>query len=204
MRKSSYLILILNIISIIVGMYLLRHNSELITNYAIDSSDHIPLSKGNLILIGLVPFVVVFTMDILATIEDQEVKPFIKVYDHLKYMICFSFQVLYGLIVLSQLYVFNEKYIVGSIIAVVVFYIAYILPKIPRNQVIGFKNKWTLSSDDIWNKVHKRGRIIGYFITLIIVGLTFSKHLAIAGIAISAVVIGLIYLYYYSYRLAQK
>lgn len=204
MRKSSMIILVLNLVSIAVGLYMLRDNNILMTNYAVDNNNHLPLTKGNLFLIGLVPFIVVFTMDIVATLEADEVKPFIKYYDRLKFVICFAFQILFGLIVLSQVVVMNEKYIVGSILAIVIIYVGYTLPHISRNQVLGFKNKWTESSDYVWERVHLRARSLAYVISVIVLLLTFSKHYAIATIAISAIILSVIYLYYYSYQLANK
>lgn len=203
MRKSSIIILILNLFSIAIGLYVLRDNNVLMTNYAIDNSNHIPLTKGNLFLIGLVPFVVVLTMDIVATLEADEVKSFIKYYDRLKYLLSFAFQSLFILVVLSQVIIINEKYLVGSILSLVIIYTGYTLPHIRRNQVLGFKNKWTESSDDIWDKVHLRARTFAYLISLIVLVLTFSKDYAIATVTIAVIILSIIYLFYYSYRLAN-
>lgn len=204
MRKSSFLILVINVISIVIGLILLRDNAELVANYAIDNNHHIPLSKFNLLLIGLVPFIVVFTMDLIATIEADEVKPFIRYYDRLKYVICFGFQLLYILIVASQLMPMNEKYIVGLIVSGVIFYGGYTLPKITPNQVFGFKNKWTLSDAQIWTKVHKRASYLSYLIGIVVLALTFSKQLVVAGAVVVMIVFSLLYLIRYSYILSKK
>ncbi len=204
MRKSSAIILIINIVSILIGMYALRFTDQVMANYAIDSAHHIPLSKGNLILIGLVPFIVVFTMDIIATLEADEVKPFIKYYDRLKFMICFAFQFLFVLIIMSQFYSFTEKYIIGSIFTIVVLYVGYTLPKITPNQVFGFKNKWTLSDEQIWKQVHIRGRTLSYLIAVIVLLMTYTKSTVIAVTVIIVISLSVIYLTYYSYALYKN
>ncbi|WOO89292.1 SdpI family protein [Mollicutes bacterium LVI A0078] len=204
MRKSSSIILLINIISILIGMYFLRFTDQVIANYAIDSAHHIPMSKGNLILIGLVPFIVVFTMDIIATLEADEVKPFIKYYDRLKFMLCFAFQLLFILIIMSQFYSFTEKYIIGTIFTIVVLYGGYTLPKITLNQVVGFKNKWTLSSEQIWNKVHIRGRSLSYLIGAFVLVLTYTKNTVMVVAVLIVIAVSIIYLTYYSYSLYKK
>lgn len=204
MRKSSIIILVLNLISIAIGLYILRETDILMTNYAIDNTNHIPLTKGNLFLIGIVPFIVVFTMDIVATLEASEVKPFIRYYDRLKYVICFAFQLLFSLIVLSQVYIMNEKYIIGTMLSIVIMYVGYTLPKISRNQVFGFKNKWTLNSDYVWAKVHSRARVLAYLISVVVLFLTFSKHYTIATFVIILVILSVFYLIYYSYQLDKQ
>lgn len=204
MRKSTAIILIINITSILFGMYALRFTDQVMANYAIDNAHHIPLSKGNLILIGLVPFIVVFTMDIIATLEAEEVKPFIKYYDRLKFVVCFAFQVLFILIVMSQFYTFTEKYIIGSIFTIVVLYGGYTLPKIKRNQVFGFINKWTLSDEQIWDKVHVRARSISYLIALIVILMTYTKSKVFAVTIIIIIGLSVLYLTYYSYKLYKE
>lgn len=204
MRKSSMIILLLNILSIAISLYLLRSIPQLVTNYAIDNNNHIPLSKGNLALIGLVPFIVVFTMDVVATIEADEVKPFIKYYDRLKYVVCFAFQLLFILIVMSQIYILNEKYILGTILSIVIFYIGYTAPHIPLNQVLGFKNKWTLESEYVWDKVHMRARTMAIISGVIVLIVTYFKHFTVALVAIGLVATCVIYLFYYSYKIANN
>lgn len=204
MRKSSILILLISIISIIISMYVLRNIPELVSNYAIDNNNHIPLSKGNLAIIGLVPFVVVFTMDIVATLEAEEVRPFIRYYDRLKYVVCFAFQLLFVLIVLSQIYIINEKYILGTILSIVIFYVGYTATHLPQNQVIGFKNKWTLDSVYVWDKVHQRVRTVSIIIGIIVMLTTFIKDLTVAIVAISLIALSIIYLLYYSYNISNN
>lgn len=204
MRKSSILILFISILSIVISMYVLRNIPQLVSNYAIDNNNHIPLSKGNLVLIGLVPFVVVFTMDIVATLEAEEVRPFIRYYDRLKYVICFAFQLLFVLIVLSQIYIINEKYVLGSILSIVIFYVGYTAAHLPQNQVIGFKNKWTLDSAYVWDKVHQRIRTVSIMIGIMVILTTFVKDLTVTIIAIALVAMSIIYLLYYSYKTSNN
>lgn len=204
MRKSSIIILLLNVISIGIGLYILRDADQLVSNYAIDNPNHLPLSKANLLLVGIVPFIVVFTMDIVATIEAEQVRPFIKYYDRLKYVICFAFQLLFTLIVASQVITINEKHISGMLVAFVIFYIGYIIPNIRRNQVLGFKNKWTLGSDMVWDKVHKRLQIIAYLAAIIVLILTFWKHFAVATVTVVLISLAVAYLFYYSYKLGNE
>ncbi|WOO87521.1 SdpI family protein [Mollicutes bacterium LVI A0039] len=204
MRKSSYLILVINVISIGIGMYVLRYNSELIAYYAIDSSGSMHLAKSNLILIGFIPFIVVGTMDLIATIEAEEIKPFIRYYDRLKFLLCFAFQLLYILIIASQLLNINEKLILGFTAAFIIFYVGYTLQHISHNQVIGFKNRWTLSEPYIWHKVHMRAQKLLYGLALIVVVLTVFQHVHVAKVLVILTMAIVIYLIFFSYSESKK
>lgn len=204
MRKSSILILLINILCIILGLYLIRNHNLIIANYAIDQVEYYTTSKLNVILIGLTPFVIVATMDVIATLEADEVKPFIKYYDRVKFVASGSFQLLYLLIILSQIYSINERNILGIIFTALIAYIGYVTPHITRNTIVGFKNKWTLEDDMIWDKVHKRLGLILYLVSVLLLALTLTKHFVTLVLTIFCIAIILIYLYWYSYQLSKN
>lgn len=204
MRKSSSIILWISVISVGVGLFIFRNTDLAMVKFAIDNNNNLLISKGNLFLIGIVPFIVVFTMDIVATLEAEELRPFIKYYDHLKYVICFGFQILYILIVLGQFIDFNSKYITGVLFAIVTMFTGYTLAHIQQNEVFGIKNKWTLSNEQIWNKVHLRCRPIFYGIGVITLILTFTSHYILLTALLVLDILALLYLRYYSYQLSLK
>lgn len=204
MRKSSRIILWISVISVGIGLYIFRNADIATAKFAIDNSNNLLISKGNLFLIGIVPFIVVFTMDLGATLEAEQLRPFIKYYDHLKYVICIAFQLLYILIVIGQFIDFNEKYISGILFAIVILFTGYTMPHIHQNDVIGIKNKWTLNNKIVWDKVHLRCSTILYGIGVITLILTFTSHYILIIVLIVLNVIAYLYLRYYSYQLSIR
>lgn len=204
MRKSSKLILLISVVSVGIGLFVLRNIDLDSAKFAIDNNNNVLLSKGNLFLIGIVPFIVVFTMDLIATIEPEQLRPFIRYYDRLKYVICFAFQLLYILIVLGQLININEKYISSFVFIIVVMYIGYTMSHISQNEVFGIKNKWTLGDEQVWIGVHLRAQKLIYGIGIVSLFLTFTNRFVIITVLVALTVITLVYLRFYSYKLGVQ
>jgi uncharacterized membrane protein len=83
-------------------------------------------------------------------------------------------------------------------ISILFFYIGVILGKTKRNWFIGIRTPWTLSSDEVWERVHKRGSLLFKVCALFtLLGAFFGKY----GFLFLLVPLGLtvIYLYVYSY-----
>lgn len=83
------------------------------------------------------------------------------------------------LIILWNLdYRFNMGTMMVPALAVLFFYIGYIMPNIKRNWFIGIRTPWTLSNDKVWEKTHALGGklfIISGIIAL--AGILFEAYL---------------------------
>lgn len=52
---------------------------------------------------------------------------------------------------------FNLPKMISLICGFIFLIFAFYFPKIKQNEVIGIKTKWTLKSEDVWNKTHRAG-----------------------------------------------
>ena len=94
-------------------------------------------------------------------------------------------------------YEFNMKYITMPALAILLFGIGIILEKTKRNFFIGIRTPWTLSSDRVWKKTNRLGsKMFRVFGVLALVSLLVPGSLLFF---IIAILIGVIYLFVYSY-----
>ncbi len=75
-------------------------------------------------------------------------------------------------------YIFDFTYVIIPGIAFLFYYAGVLVENSKRNWFIGIRNPWTISSDKVWNKVHKKGgkmfKIVGI---LSLLGLFFIEYI---------------------------
>ena len=99
-------------------------------------------------------------------------------------------------------YAFDMSYIIMPAIAVFFYGIGIILDKTRRNFFIGIRTPWTLSSDKVWEKTNRLGsKMFRVFGVLAVLSLLVPGSLLFF---IAAVLIGVAYLFVYSYLEYEK
>lgn len=82
-----------------------------------------------------------------------------------------SFLLLTNLIILSESF-FPGRIAVWTVIqallSILFIFLGNIMPKIKSNFFMGFKNPWTLSNPDVWNRTHRLAGILMFFLGLTI------------------------------------
>ena len=113
------------------------------------------------------------------------------------------FLVIYLAIILSAKgYSFNIKIVILPALAVMFFYIGYMLKYVKRNFFIGIRTPWTLSSDKVWKKTHELGSRVFYAIAILtLISLFTEKGFFIF---IIGLLVAVIYLFLYSYLEFKK
>jgi len=93
---------------------------------------------------------------------------------------------------------FNMGRMLIPALAVLFYYAGVVLKEARRNWFIGIRTPWTLSSDAVWDKTHKKGAMLfKLFSILILLGLFMPEQMPL--IVLAPVLLGSLYLFIYSY-----
>ena len=88
-------------------------------------------------------------------------KNLMKFYDYyvnlMLVLMTFMFYVYVITILINLGYEFSMNFVLFPAMAALFYYIGIIMEKAKRNWFIGIRTPWTLSSDRVWEKTHKRG-----------------------------------------------
>ncbi len=83
------------------------------------------------------------------------------VYDFIFFLLVAFFAYVYALTLLTNLGVhFNMTTALLPALAALVAILGALLPSLKRNWFIGIRTPWTLSSDRVWDKTHRLGRVL--------------------------------------------
>ncbi len=119
--------------------------------------------------------------------------------------LCFLFIIHLGVILINLGIIHDIILLVDISLAGLLYYLGIFLPKVKRNWFIGIRTPWSLSSERIWNKTHKRAgklfKVIAVIMLLILV-VHSSKASLYAGILLTIILLA--YLILYSYYLYSK
>ena len=86
----------------------------------------------------------------------ENFKKFEKYYDDFKLVIALFFTSLYIFMLLPNFGLkINMNYFMVPVMAILFYYIGYIMPKLKRNYIIGIRTQWTLANENVWDKTHK-------------------------------------------------
>jgi len=87
--------------------------------------------------------------------------------------------------------------------AALFFYIGILLNHSKRNWFIGIRTPWAMSSDDNWNKTHKRGaKLFKACAIVTLAGIVLPDYAFV--LLLAPVIASCVYLYAYSYSLSKK
>lgn len=95
-------------------------------------------------------------------------------------------------------YTFDMNLAILPAMGIMFFYAGNLMGNAKRNWFIGVRNPWTLSSDVVWNKTHKRGGILFKALGIIFVLSAFFEQINIFFILIFVLFV-VVYLFIYSY-----
>lgn len=116
--------------------------------------------------------------------------------------IIFFWAIYAGMILNAKGYSIEIKYFVLPALALMFFYIGYMLKYVKTNYFIGIRTPWTLANEKVWKKTHEIGGKLFYLLGLLTLIVIFLEK----GfwIFIIAVVILVLYLFLYSYLEFKK
>lgn len=129
---------------------------------------------------------------------------FRKYYDGFVVALILFLVFIYKLTILWSLgFRFDIGQLITPAIGAFFYYIGSMLPHVKRNWFMGIRTPWTMSSNSVWEKTHKRGGILFKAAGIIIVLSILAPKFLFPLIIIPAISIT-VYLVVYSYLLYRK
>lgn len=82
-----------------------------------------------------------------------------------------------GIIAFNLGYQFGFTLLVLGAVAVLFYYLGFLLARAERNWFIGIRTPWTLESDEVWNRTHELGgRLFKLTALIALLGLVFDEY----------------------------
>ncbi|MBU0628616.1 MAG: DUF1648 domain-containing protein [Nanoarchaeota archaeon] len=97
----------------------------------------------------------------------------------------------------------NMNYIIIPALAVLFYYVGYILKFTKRNFFIGIRTPWTLSSEKVWDKTHQLGSKLFKAFSIIILSSLFFKN-SLMWFVLAPIIALIVILFVYSYLEYKK
>jgi len=157
----------------------------------------------------LVPIITIILLPLLYFLpqidrKKQNIKQFASAYNWLIFTIILYLTYIQTLILLTNLNIqINIASAIYGGIGILLFTIGFFLKKMKQNWLIGIRTPWTLRSEVVWNKTHQKGATVFKIIGIITIISSFAQSYAI-GLILTTILIGIIYLFVYSYRQYKK
>ncbi len=157
----------------------------------------------------LFPFLSVFLIILFKHLPKMDplkknYKEFEKEYKLMINVITFYFFYIMLLVISFGLgYEFSMTYAMIPGMAMLFYVIGVIMEKAKRNWFVGIRNPWTLSSDKVWEKTHKKAAVI-FKASALMMTLGFFFEEQIAFFMVVPLLLGIAYLMLYSYLEYKK
>ena len=152
------------------------------------------LTLGIYLLMLAIPHIAVYR---------KNIESFKEYYFYLKIgLVAFLAVVQSAIIAANRGYAFDMSYIIMPALGVLFYGVGIIIEKTRKNFFIGIRTPWTLSSDAVWEKTNRLGsKMFRVFGVLAVLSLLVPGSLLFF---IAAVLIGVAYLFVYSYLEYEK
>ena len=149
-------------------------------------------------VIGLIIAIVLFVVPKIDPLK-KNIQSFIKYYNMFILIILGFFLYIHAITITANLgYNINITQLISPAIGVILFFAGILIGHAKRNYMIGIRTPWTLASEKVWNKTHKKGKTLfkscGIICFFGLVIPNYTMWFIIAPISIS-----IIYLFAYSY-----
>jgi uncharacterized membrane protein len=159
----------------------------------------------HLILVGMTLFLTLVFL-VIPRIDPlkKNLQAFIKYYWGFAYIFLAFMIYLYLLVAAANLGIaFQMNFVMMPALAVIFFYLGWIMPKMKRNWFIGIRTPWTLSSDKVWTETHRMGGKVFMFIGLLFLLTLFLPAYTFIYV-VALIVFGSFGVMAYSYFVFQK
>lgn len=208
MRIAVILAIALVFVSFIIGIYLYPQMPAQLDSHwnAEGEADGKTGKFTGLFLVPIISLVILLFFLIIPQIDPRKenIKKFKKEYDLLLFVIiAFMFYVYILSIIWNIGFEFNFSLFILPAFTVLFLFIGFVLEKAKPNWFVGIRTPWTLSSEKVWIKTHKRGAKLFKTVAIVsLFGFVFPA-IAIWFVIIPAILVAL-YLVVYSYFVYRK
>lgn len=147
------------------------------------------------LFISVIPSISVFRSNIMK---------FIKHVYGIKIALVFFMFFIYIITLLPNFgYKFNITNLILPAMAILFYYIGYMMKFAKRNFFIGIRTPWTLANEKVWNKTHEVGSVLFRIFAFIFISVVFLPEYGVYILLISLLIL-VFFLFIYSYILYQK
>lgn len=170
-----------------------------------DAAGHVNGAMNKFWGVFMPPFIMLVLVGLWALLPNIDpiapgFKGFRYVYDFFFFLIVAFLAYVYALMLGTNLgWQFNMSAMVLSALALLIFILGALMPYLKRNWFVGIRTPWTISSDAVWNKTHKLGRILFEIAALFIFAGTLVPRMMVLWLILvplaAAALISIIYSY---------
>jgi len=206
--KLSIFIICIAIITWIIAIPFLPHDVPMQNNANGEINWSANKFVAAIVMIGIMLFSYIITNLKIAKDKDQRKFSNISSLNDLLNPLVQGFIYVITLIVISNGlgYEISANFIIPVLVGVLLIIIGNYLPKVPKNNTLGIKNKWTKASEFVWKKTHRFTALI-YIIVGLMMFVLGLLHMINTVVTITLIVIlVLIPLLYswYTYQFLSK
>ncbi len=146
----------------------------------------------------------VFLMVPYMAVYKKNIESFMKYLEGMKLVMMLFFVSMYVFTLLSNFGIkVNMTYFVIPAIAIMFYYIGYVMQFMKKNYFIGIRTPWTLASDKVWDKTHKLGSITFRVNAVIFLVVLINSHLFV-WVIMTTILLNVVLLFGYSYFIWKK
>lgn len=195
MKKCSAFLILLNIVVLVIIILQSTGIEQVPIHFTIDGTPTTYGSKYSLYILNIIPLAIYF----IASLSKQMTNTIFREYIMYIYLSLLSIVCIVDIAVISGNgeIIKNVVYVLGVLFVL----IGRNIDRVVTNKYMGIRNKWTLSDEKVWQKVHSRGKFV-----FIVMGILFfiAGLLESIFILIAVIFCGIGYLYVYSYIVYKK
>lgn len=206
-NKFFYVTLAISIIALIINIIAYPHLPEKVpVHWGLNGEVNRYGSKIEMVLMGALPLIIILLRQITPLIDPkrESYKIHSTAYSNIT-LIIITFLASLNLIALFSALGYNISFtkVLPVLLGLLFIGMGNYMTQLRPNYFIGFRNPWTLASEQVWRKTHR----FGGFVTVII-GLVPLSSIVIGTLGMklfwSALVIGIVVIYSYSYLTFKK
>lgn len=208
MRKTNIIAILLVVFSFVLGFYFYPQLPDELASHW-NASGQVDGYMPKFFGIFMIPFMLggLFLLFLIIPKVDPlkaNLEKFRKYFDLLILFILFFLFYIYCLLLAWNMgFNFEMNYALLPAMGLLFIFIGFMLEKARRNWFVGIRTPWTLSSDTVWDKTHKKGSKLFKIAGIIaIAGVFFGEHSVF--VVIIPVLLFTIYLVVFSYFEYQK
>ncbi len=206
--KLSIFIICIAIITWIIAIPFLPHDVPMQYNANGEINWSANKFVAAIVMIGIMLFSYIITNLKIAKDKDQRKFSNIRSLNDLLNPLVQGFIYVITLIVISNGlgYEISANFIIPVLVGVLLIIIGNYLPKVPKNNTLGIKNKWTKASEFVWKKTHIFTALI-YIIVGLMMFVLGLLHMINTGVTFTLIVILILMplLYsWYTYQFLSK
>ena len=206
--KREIIILLIILVSIAVSLYAYPIVPEqMASHWNADGqvNGYMPKLTG-LAIMPVIAIGMFFLFIVIPRIDPlrRNIAKFRMYFDNFIVLMLLFFLYLHVIMILASIgFAFNMMQVIAPALGVVFYYCGVLIGHAKKNWSIGIRTPWTMSSERVWNEVHRRGGKLFKAVGIIALLGIFLPDYAILLILIPVVAV-VVYTFVYSYVLYQK